>query len=119
MARPDEEVNRVHCEKPEPGDYWHEMFSPVALVLAVSAYHVAFLKHTNNDKDGWTWDTSKVDAMTPAEFAKFLKYGGSGPLSQKTCGDVVPNWKHWKEFANEASAHAAVGGAAPLPGEPG
>jgi len=75
---PDERdrLNQKHAAKPEPGDYWHEMFCPLLVVIAVShglvIYHRA-QKDVENNK--WTWDLSKPhESKRLDEFYKWLEY---------------------------------------------
>lgn len=40
IAREDDETNRQHSLYPEVGDYWHEMYTPIAVVVDVSDFVV-------------------------------------------------------------------------------
>lgn len=92
--------NRAHRDNPEPGDYWNEMFSPVALVLKVDGQLVTMLKHTKpTDPGHWTWDTDKVTVMTKRQFGKWISYD---TIPDKTWCYVFPKHKHFEHFLNEA-----------------
>ena len=92
-----------HAADPKPGDYWHERFSPVALVLEVTAFHVTYLSKTRQGTSlvmpiSWTWDASHVKVKTRAEFRDWLSYESI----PGTWALVVPEWKHFAEFRDAA-----------------
>ena len=94
-------VNIEHAAKPQAGDYWAERFSvPCFLVLEANAFSVAFLSKTkivNGDK---FWDVSHIESCTPKEFQRRVSYG----TNAGTWCDCTPNWKHAKEYIEEAKA---------------
>lgn len=96
------EQNIQHAASPKPGDYWDEMFAPVALILDAGPHHVAYLEHKVSAGNGWTWDTSRVTVKKPAEFREWISYS----TRPGTWADVTPGWKHWREFAEEAQTAA-------------
>lgn len=100
MSFRDEDRNLRHADSPQPGDYWHEMFSPTCLVIAVSNFSVSLLKSVVEvDKDHWTFDVSKVTTMGRREFRKWLCYE---TIPNKTVGDVIPKRKRWEDFRDAA-----------------
>jgi hypothetical protein len=92
--------NKQHVADPQPGDYWHEMFTPVCLVLDASKFHVALLCDAKHVSGGWNWDTSKVTVLSRAAFVAKLMY--EQQVDQGTWCDVVPEWAHWRVIADEA-----------------
>ena len=70
-----DDVNDRHCYNPEPGDYWHEMFAPRCVVLAVAAGVVIYCETTRaTDDTHWTWNLGHRTAKSKADFAKMLRY---------------------------------------------
>ena len=99
------QLNLKHRKKPQAGDYWHEMFCPVLLVLDVGPRCVVFLEK-KKDVDGrrWTWDTKDISALSPKQFAKRITYS----TMDKTWCDVVPDHAEWETFAKDAFAMRAA-----------
>lgn len=93
------DLDQQHLHNPQAGDYWHDRFCPVALVIDSGQFFVAFL-HKKKDvgKSHWTWDTSDVATLSKQDFVKKMSYSSM----DKPWANVVPNWKHWKEFAEDA-----------------
>lgn len=88
-----------HAKNPQPGDYWHEMFTPILLVLKVTRKQVIFLEKVKAvGKDRWTWDVEKVSVLPRKEFKKKLYYS----TMPKTWCDVVPNWRDADAFIEAA-----------------
>jgi len=86
-----------HATHPEPGDYWHEMFYPIYLVVAADAFHVWYLhKQKSVDKDHWTWDLDQIEVKPIAEFKRSLEYGSIPGYS----ANVYP--RSMKELVREA-----------------
>jgi hypothetical protein len=93
------QLDNEHLLNPQPGDYWHDRFCPAALVIDSGAFFVAYLSERKSvDSDHWTWDTSHVEVKSKSDFKKWLSY----EHIEGTWASVVPNWKGWKEFAEEA-----------------
>jgi len=96
-------------KKPKPGDYWHEMFTPYFVVLAVKPLIVC--DKTMERGDGWYWDLSKAKEVSREWFEKRLTYSSpvmDGKLvahvstKSKT---VVEDWK--SNFDSEYHHRAA------------
>lgn len=71
-------LNERHAKIPGPGDYWHEMLSPVCVVIArVAGYVLVCRKTKSAGNDCWTWDLreSVLEVMRLDEFRKSLSYG--------------------------------------------
>jgi len=118
-------LNRHHRLYPAPGDYWEDLFCPVALVLDVTLRTVTFVQRTREVAtdlagDRWTWDLAQPERADRAVFAARFRYGGAGPLADQTWADVHPGlmadvanaWRHreglrrvWPE---PAMAHLAA-----------
>lgn len=88
-------LNLEHTLRPEPGDYWHEMFSPQFLVVSADGAFVEFLDaktHVMPFQDGYAWNVEEAPTrMTLEQFAERVRYGPS--MGTKTWCDVVPNAK--------------------------
>ena len=80
-------LNLAHADHPLPGDYWHEMFCPIARVIMVDDERVLVQKvagyagHEVSDTD------PKPTIMSRRRFAKWLRYS---TLADKTWADVSP-----------------------------
>jgi hypothetical protein len=69
-------INLEHVERPQAGDFWHEMFSPYVVVLAVDGDNLTVCRaQSYPDKDHWTWDLTKLSTITQAELRKLVTYG--------------------------------------------
>jgi len=85
-----QKVNLKHAVDPQRGDYWHEMFCPIRVVLHVTEDTVTFCEKTKQTKpDHWTWDIDKVCRVFKDEFRQGLEYQ-SVPMKDKFHADVVP-----------------------------
>jgi hypothetical protein len=99
----EDDVDELHFVSPEPGDFWHEMFTPFFIVLAVEDDGVTIcektktvyeepdkrmvLKSYENPDDpevkeyfsrprkdiGYTFDVSETRTVSRSEFEKMLK----------------------------------------------
>ena len=64
-----------HLANPQFGDYWHECYTPVCVVIGRTANSVVLCRKTKStDENRWTWDVSKVETLSLDEFAKWLRY---------------------------------------------
>ena len=65
-----------HARQPIVGDYWHEMFIPVCVVIEVVAGFVLICKDIIECDDGkWTWDLNVLTFMHGEDFYAWLHYG--------------------------------------------
>lgn len=78
-------LNRKHAEHPEPGDFWDEMFVPIARVLMVSDSLVCF-QRLNGCRE-MTETSPKPHVMSRRAFNKWLRYD---TIRDKTWADVSP-----------------------------
>jgi hypothetical protein len=76
MTRPEKHMNIEHIRFPCAGDYWHEMFKPVARVAAVEPRHVVVEK----------FNPPGIVRMSRQAFRKWLSYDSI----EGTWADVVP-----------------------------
>lgn len=68
--------DKEHAKNPQPGDYWHEMYVPVCVVLAVAAGVVIYCEKARDvGDDKWTWDLRSRSTKTLEEFDRWLAYG--------------------------------------------
>jgi hypothetical protein len=64
----------AHINEPCVGDYWHETFCPVCVVLSVSDFRLVICKHTTAFDDGWTWALDNRTDISRDEFKQWLAY---------------------------------------------
>lgn len=83
----DLETNEKHSKDPQPGDYWHEMFSPMAVVLDVQGDTVVFCRHTVDLGKCWRWNHKLSERLPKSEFANLFRYK---TMPHKFHADVVP-----------------------------
>lgn len=87
-----EALNQKHLLDPMIGDYWHDMFTPIYVVVSVGKESIVVCRSTIDvDKSHWTWDVSKTERMTKPEFRKKLLYSSM----PKTWATVVPTGMKW------------------------
>ena len=92
-------VNIKHSAKPQAGDYWAERYSvPCFLVIESTDFSVSFISKTKTVNGDKFWDVSHIESCTPKEFQSRVSYGS---ISGTWC-DCTPNWKHAKEYIEEA-----------------
>ena len=96
---PDDKVNEKHATSPEVGDYWHEMLCGIQVVLAVKDDSVTVCRKKITDADGWSWDYSKIEKVSRADFAKYPRYGS---IKGFWCGCVPRKMAYCRD---EALAH--------------
>ena len=97
-----------HALNPKVGDFWHEMFYPIAVVLKVETSVLFQDRITICEKtksvggERWTWDLKKTTQYTGQEFANRFRYGRVGnPDFQATDDDNIKN-KFWCNVSPEA-----------------
>lgn len=84
-------LNKKHIEDPQPGDFWHEMFSPYHVVLAVADNHVIICEKTKpTDAHHYTFDLSETKTISHQEHRDLVTYKS---MRDKFVADVVPNSK--------------------------
>ena len=83
--------NKKHVDQPQVGDFWHEMFSPYHIVLAVTDTHVIICEKTKpTDNYHYTFDLSETKTVTLEEHKNIVTYT---TMRDKFVADVVPNCK--------------------------
>jgi hypothetical protein len=85
-----------HADKPRRGDYWHECFCPILIVIESTKHSVTYVDETKAvDKDHFTFDPQGVKTITRKEFAKKMRYSSEN-LNHKCWGMVEPKrGKKW------------------------
>ena len=84
-------LNQKHIENPQPGDFWHEMFAPYHVVLAVTDSHVIICdKKVSVDSHHYTFDMSETKTISHLEHRDLVTYK---TMRDKFVADVVPNSK--------------------------
>jgi hypothetical protein len=83
--------NQKHVDHPMVGDFWHEMFSPYHIVLAVTDTHVIICEKTKPvNPNGYTFDLTETRTVTHLEHRDIVTYS---TMRDKFVADVVPNCK--------------------------
>jgi hypothetical protein len=101
-------ANELHCSNPEPGDYWHESFTPYLLVVKVEGEKIYVLLGEDRQPariDGrfsdshWIWDVTKHRVIDRAELRKMVTYqsiqGFVADVYPGRCLDYIPLWKEY------------------------
>jgi hypothetical protein len=85
-----DDLNTKHAAEPHPGDYWHEMFCPIRVVLAVTSETVVICEdRKDSGKNHWTWDLTKAKKILRENFGSRLHYE-SNAMKHKFWCDVEP-----------------------------
>lgn len=105
-----------HLADPEVGDYWHDMFSPVCVVVGRREGAAVVCEHTKvTDPDHWTWDLSRLRWVTLAEFARWLTFQGESMAGRTWC-HVLPRAHEWARDAARVEMFGDLpGDATPVP----
>jgi hypothetical protein len=83
-----QKLNLKHAVDPRRGDYWHEMFCPIRVVLRVTGETVTFCEKTKEvDSGHWSWDIEHVQVLPAKSFRQGLEYSS---MKDKFHADVVP-----------------------------
>ena len=107
----DHETNEKHAIGPEPGDFWHEMFSPILVVLEVTPDTVVFCRRQEQvGRDRWRWNATLTERLPRDEFSKLLRYQ-SQAMKHKFYADVIPRG-HMPDAEAYALSSQDHGGAA-------
>lgn len=67
-------LDQAHLHHPEPGDYWHEMYAPVARILQAKDGRVLVQKVSRMGGQEINDFDPKPRVMTVRSFAKWLSY---------------------------------------------
>ena len=109
------ELNKEALENPQPGDYWHEMFSPYFVVVDVKDLKYTVLSCMGgpdswNRKDelnamidmgdNWRFDYSKSMVVDRAWIEKAVKYGNiegfvADVVRTEKTERIVQEWRNW------------------------
>lgn len=92
-----DQINYKHSRLPQPGDYWHECFSPYCVVIGVIRDHVVICTSIKNfPDDTWTWDLSKLEILPLKQWQYNLSYKSNSPmLLSKTVYRCEPQKHSW------------------------
>ena len=101
-----QEQNKQHTDNPQVGDFWHEMFSPYHVVLAVTDTHVIICDKTvPAGSNHYTFDLTETKTVTLEEHKNIVTYS---TMRDKFVADVVPKsrmmpWiEEWRRKRKEA-----------------
>lgn len=88
-------LNLRAASHPEVGDYWHERYAPILLVVLVRNGQVVCLHRTQDHEDNkWSWDYNRIVIYPSIEsFRKYLMRDrfGNQSITNETWADVIPN----------------------------
>lgn len=84
---PDQATNLEHIRNPVRGDYWHEMFAPVCVVVSVSEDAVEVCEKFKHVEDHIEPDYAQTVSIPRAEFGLRFFYNS---MRGKTWCDVSP-----------------------------
>lgn len=90
------ELAEIHLNDPKVGDYWHDMYHPVCVVVKVdSGTDTVTICKTKVavDDDHWTWDLSVTETMTKDKLKSWLSYSGKANIGYWV--DVLPEKHKW------------------------
>lgn len=66
--------NAAALAEPKPGDYWHEMFSPYFIVVAVKQGKISILQDTIHENGGFHFDLDTVTEVDSEWLQKRVRY---------------------------------------------
>lgn len=103
MNKEEQEKRLYHARNPQPGDYWHEMYCPVLVVLDVDKGKglITICKDIiyNSKEDTWRWNLNKTEIMPLGFLATYLAYSGDpskGLWARVIPGHMLDVVKEWK-----------------------
>ena len=111
--RAQQSTNREAVADPKPGDYWHEMFCPYFLVVAVADQKITVLNCLASrgvsaripvDADHWTFDYNKSIVVDRHWIDNLVKYESSNDY----VADVVRDNEKYQTIVDEWVAHRAA-----------
>ena len=88
------EISQEQLHNPCVGDYWHEMFTPICVIVERFKNHVVICKEKITYEESWTWDLDKLEIMSLENFKKWLTYDTES-LKNKTwalCNKESHKW---------------------------
>lgn len=80
-------LDQIHLKHPQPGDYWHEMYCPIARVLTTEGDWVVLQKVTGLGGQEISETDPKPRLMKLSAFKKWLSYDS---MPDKTWASVMP-----------------------------
>lgn len=80
-------LNIKHSENPEVGDFWHEIFSPIARVLQVEEKWIVIQKLSGQGGEMTNKNDPMPIIMSRRDFKKWIRYES---IPDKTWADVIP-----------------------------
>ena len=98
---PERITEKDHAINPVPGDYWHEHFHPILVVLEVTKSNVIVCKTAKDaGPDSWEWDMSKIEVLSRKYFSTFLSYknipGYYANVASKSHSEIVSVYEEMK-----------------------
>lgn len=87
------ERNAARIANPQPGDYWHEMFCPYFVVVAVDGDCILICdKKVDVDAEHWTFDLTACRYATLAELRRRVTYE---TMPDSFVADCAPKRHMW------------------------
>lgn len=82
------------------GDYWHECFSPICVVIDVTQTHIVYCDNiVDVPNDKWTWGVQELKILPRDKFIEKVQYGKCEPKCHMWAAEAIigrsPNHKKW------------------------
>lgn len=108
MSTDQKELNDQHATNPQVSDYWEEMFSPVAVVLAVNGTAITICRKTVPEgTDMWMWDLDKAETIDVSALKSWLGYkSGFGYWAYVHPGAMAEVVEEWNATNRNTAASA-------------
>lgn len=90
------ERSEIHLNKPLVGDYWHDMYNPVCVVVKVDneTDDVTICKKIKQvDDNHWTWDLDVTETISKENLKRWLAYSSTPNIGY--WADVLPEKHKW------------------------
>jgi len=90
-------VSQEHAESPMVGDYWHEMFTPIVVILDVRGEWLTICrKRKEVDLQHWEWDLEHEEDIRAHELFEWLSYksipGYWANVAPQKCKETADYW---------------------------
>lgn len=73
-----------------PGDYWHECFAPICVVISCTNTHIVFCDNVVQvNEDRWTWGLEELKTLPKELFFQKVKYSRCIPKCHVWAADAV------------------------------
>jgi hypothetical protein len=80
-------LDQKHLKYPKPGDYWHEMYCPIARILGIFNGQIVLQKVSGMQGKEISDTEPSPEVMSVADFKKWVSYDS---MPDKTWCNVIP-----------------------------